>query len=148
MICPHPARRGFISLLTVLAVTAGLLSIETPGAHAHGTADQEQTTETDQQQLCGYFGQTFTPTAETITGFDLRFFGAGIASLQVKRFGGAVLTAVGPVAIGSGEQHFDLPSPIFVTPGLKYSIEVVGLNGCPYVAYSDGNPYPGGATLA
>lgn len=115
--------------LAILCAVALLLSSFAPAALAHGSADQQQLGAGTQFSLNSGFwvGQTFTPTQNNMVGFSLNYNHAiGSATYQIRttsgRFVTATVLATVTQAVSDGVNHFDLPSTLSLTPGVKYAI--------------------------
>ena len=142
-------RQWATRVAAVCAAAFALQPVSTGPAMAHGTLDQHQSSMSGTRD-CHVNGQTFTPTLGTLVAFDAEFSAAPSATFYVRELAsGDIVSTVGPVALAGGDtQHFELPSPISVTPATQYSIEITGLGGsCPNVAVATGDLYPGGAAL-
>jgi hypothetical protein len=106
-------------------------------------------------------GQEFMPSLSPLTGVDVHImtanhFGADTITLNIREY--SVLPLSGPILSSrtsqslpdgfSGWLHFDLPTPVAVTPGSKYVIELaeVKMTFGWYVFY--GNAYLNGRAIS
>ncbi len=123
-------RRWRRCVLAVTAMIGGSLTgvvVSAPGAHAHGTVDQENLLSVANASVCpayGY-GQSFLPTKTNITGFDLMFWNSGTYHYRLidMSAGGQVLTTGSGTASSGVWTHFDLAAAIPLTLGHRYAIE-------------------------
>src|SRR5215212_5283875 len=88
----------------------------------------------DQQQLGATSGfptdswaQTFRPSVNAITGFDLNFFNANGSTFyfqirQVSDYSIVVQTL--PVIMNNGVQHIQLPTPVGLIPETQYELRI------------------------
>jgi hypothetical protein len=142
-------RRVFISLVSLVFIIP-LATLTAGIVEAHGVIDQSfSTTPNSWSQACsgqgGWNGQTFTPTASDILGFDIYFDTAGGATAIGTVFSitswpnTANILATAPASTSAnGLVHFDLPSSLSITPGQKYAIMLTGgPNTCFRTSYYD-----------
>src|SRR5438128_2345278 len=129
------AGTGFLRLQIVFLLSVALfgmvcLSSQLPAVEAHDTLDQknDQNPWISPLDSCGYPGQTFTPSADNITGFDMNFAAGYSVSFTISPYPGNPLTSFGPFTTTGGFQHFDLPNQVPLSPGVKY---VIRFGGCP-----------------
>src|SRR6185503_17714724 len=143
--------RWAIALGVALCVALRLAA--STNVEAHGTVDQ-QAELSESFHVCpspggtpGWAGQTFTPTQNNLVGFDLIFWGSGTFSYKILNWTtGAELATGGPVSVPHNEWvHFDLASPIHLSPGFKYAIVCTG-GSVPNFRCQDNN-YAGGAII-
>jgi hypothetical protein len=105
-------------------------------------------------------GQSFTPTLNRIDAAEVSLAAGGPVSFQllildgVSGAGGLSSPVIGmsdPVPVNSATLsmvHFDLQSPLALTPGQVYVLHVVNLSGTAFnFGATGGNPYPGGQSF-
>ena len=147
--------------LFVLGIVLALLWLPGSGrgklAEAHGVVDQSQT-QGSSEEFNGQkpMQQSFQPAANTIVGVDVK----GVApfgdepnmlwTVQIRRSFqfGPIIAMQSHVGLSGTETvyHIDFPSPVTVTPGQTYWLEVSGEgNHFLWVTQFTGNPYPNGA---
>jgi hypothetical protein len=142
----RPILYSFVSLFLIVL----LVTLNASIAQAHGAVDQSFSTNPNSwSQACsgvgGWNGQTFTPLANDIIGFDIYFDTAGGASALNTVFSitswpntSNILATAPASTIANGLVHFDLPSPLAITPGQKYAIMLTGgPNTCFRTSYFD-----------
>lgn len=149
------AERGAVMqkflVLAVLALVAGIITIY------GGLALAAHSDPVDQQHLSGTqnshgipIGQTFTPTVDNITGFDIVIGTSGLCpadtyTVEIWHWTSKAVLTNFAVALVQGENHVDLPTPVGLTPGVKYALMLVdGPRTCLSTA-GPGSIYPGGA---
>lgn len=96
-------------------------------------------------------GQSFTPTLNRIDAAEFLFQASG-ATLQLSLYdgsgiGGALLgqsAAIAVTTMGFETVHFDLLTPVALTPGNVYTLFVRNSTGQFGQQFSTSNPYPGG----
>jgi hypothetical protein len=118
-------------------------------AEAADLVDQQQT-DASFSFPTDYWVQTFTPTQNNISGFDIYVVSSDAYSFLIRIFAtGELIAAVGAVPLGPGVQHIDVEPPAPLTPGTKYVISIhdstASAIGDTYVAGGAGNLYAGGA---
>ncbi|MCH7836232.1 MAG: hypothetical protein IH864_05130 [Chloroflexi bacterium] len=142
--------RKFV-VLAVLALVVGIIAM-TGGlalaAHTH-------TDPVDQEQLSGTqnshgmpIGQTFTPTVDNITGFDIVIGTSSLCpadtyTIEIWHWASKVALTNFTDALVQGENHVDLPTPVSLTPGVKYALMLV--DGPRTCLSTVANTYLGGA---
>ena len=147
----HPSRIYAGALALVFSLTAAV------PVQSATIIDQQQTSQSFVSFPVDYWGQTFTPTLNTIVGLDLNFGLAGSYNISIRNtnnstsFPGAILGQTGFVSLNSGVQHLDFASIIDLTPGIQYLIRVddstPAFSGDYYVKGGTGNPYSGGTAI-
>jgi hypothetical protein len=109
---------------------------------AHGVVDQIyiRTADTSVNEAacaiiyCQPFGQEFTPSAPVLVGVDVELVATNASgddtitvNIRKGNIGNPVLATASqivPESIHAGLMHFDFPSPLAVTPGETYVLEV------------------------
>jgi uncharacterized repeat protein (TIGR01451 family) len=109
---------------------------------AHGVVDQSyiRTADTSVNEAacaiiyCQPFGQEFTPSAPALVGVDVELVATNASgddtitvNIRKGNIGNPVLATASqivPESIDAGLMHFDFPSPLAVTPGETYVLEV------------------------
>jgi hypothetical protein len=156
-----------ITHLTITTIFLIVFLLLASATWAHGIADQVNDPEATTSWNCGLdipggFGpsmfQSFTPTAETLAGVDLRLRGSGTFPdsglpttiwIHADSPGGATLGTATTYISTTGEHlvHFDFDPALATTPGETYVIEwsahVTETWFLGWLAV-DTNPYPGG----
>ena len=135
----------WVVLLTVMMVfgVAG-------NAAAHGTVDQSSESRHERTPcLMGFtvsMAQTFTPTADNLTGIGVHMSGVDPASeveltIRTASATGAVLATVANIPLSDGWNHIDLAGPIALIPGNTYAIRLDRRVGHPCWSVDKHNPY-------
>lgn len=136
----------WVVLLTVMMVfgVAG-------NAAAHGTVDQSSESFDKKSCLTShvmFLAQTFTPTADNLTGIGVHMSSVDPASkveLTIRTSAtGAILARVEDIPLSVGWNHIDLDGPIDLTPGITYAIRLDWRGGESCWSVDLRNPYPGG----
>lgn len=144
---------AFLLVLGALAVPAfghGIVDQQYPGPFTHDMGINAS----------GGVTQEFTPTADNISAVDVFLTGDGTAppipltiNIRAGSVGGPVIgtsTVILPAGIAADASnpyvlHVDFASPIALTPGGLYSVQIDPDGGFYGVAASFGDAYPGGA---
>ena len=149
-----------IASLVAVGIVLGVLLApghELTPAEAHGVADQSQT----QSNQTGFNSnvpqqQSFKPTAGSLLAVDVKLSSAfsdypdlvwTVAIRSSFRFGPIIgLQTMKGLTYNDAIYHVDFPSPIAVTPGDTYWLEVSGeFNYLQWSFQSTGNPYANGS---
>ncbi|HET9476398.1 MAG TPA: hypothetical protein VFP63_02795 [Dehalococcoidia bacterium] len=159
-----PTMRRFVTIAAVALVTALVaLGWQHPEyALAHGYVDQANDLTNGgaaQVQFAEPVGQEFTPSKSVLVGVDVRlvdFNNTGNATMTARvrsgTIGGPVVAEATRILpqnlLGAAEWvRFDFPSPVIVTPGNLYVLELDSNNASHGWSRSATNAYPGGASI-
>lgn len=148
-------RRSSCILIMVLFLS---LTVSPLLVYAHGMVDQKQETSNATVVTLGELvGQEFVPSESPLLAVDFLLtpmnpqLGDDTLTVNIREssISGAILGSVSqPVANWTGWEsrwiHFDLPSPVNLTPGSKYVIQLIVTKYTFGWCYSFTDPYPSG----